>query len=161
MSLKNPFPVVGYHGPELFCDREKETGRLSTTDHFSPCDSIICFTSKIAFPVQISPFGTSCRAVTTPSTPICRSISSVMISFLPNQRHVFSICSTKKEITNKVKLYSVISEHTNCQTNYLITLIISVLPDKLTRTRYMPLERCDRSSTETFSALTLILPFMS
>jgi len=29
MSLKNPFPVVGYHGPELFCDREKETDRLS------------------------------------------------------------------------------------------------------------------------------------
>ena len=29
MSLKNPFPVVGYHGPELFCDREKETEKLS------------------------------------------------------------------------------------------------------------------------------------
>ena len=29
MSGKNPFPVVGYHGPELFCDREKEAGILS------------------------------------------------------------------------------------------------------------------------------------
>ena len=29
MNPKNPFPVVGYHGPELFCDREKETDRLS------------------------------------------------------------------------------------------------------------------------------------
>ncbi len=29
MKLKNPFPVVGYHGPETFCDREKETERLS------------------------------------------------------------------------------------------------------------------------------------
>jgi len=29
MNSKNPFPVVGYHGPELFCDREKETERLS------------------------------------------------------------------------------------------------------------------------------------
>lgn len=29
MSPKNPFPVVGYHGPELFCDREKETDKLS------------------------------------------------------------------------------------------------------------------------------------
>lgn len=29
MNHKNPFPVVGYHGPELFCDREKETDNLS------------------------------------------------------------------------------------------------------------------------------------
>lgn len=29
MNSKNPFPVVGYHGPELFCDRVKETGILS------------------------------------------------------------------------------------------------------------------------------------
>jgi hypothetical protein len=29
MNPKNPFPVVGYHGPGLFCDREKETDRLS------------------------------------------------------------------------------------------------------------------------------------
>lgn len=29
MNGKNPFPVVGYHGPELFCDRVKETGILS------------------------------------------------------------------------------------------------------------------------------------
>lgn len=29
MNNKNPFPVVGYHGPELFCDREKEAERLS------------------------------------------------------------------------------------------------------------------------------------
>ena len=29
MKLKNPFPVVGYHGPETFCDREKETERLA------------------------------------------------------------------------------------------------------------------------------------
>ncbi len=29
MNGKNPFPVVGYHGAELFCDRVKETGILS------------------------------------------------------------------------------------------------------------------------------------
>lgn len=29
MNGKNPFPVVGYHGPEMFCDREKETETLS------------------------------------------------------------------------------------------------------------------------------------
>jgi len=29
MNVKNPFPVVGYHGPELFCDRVKETEVLS------------------------------------------------------------------------------------------------------------------------------------
>jgi len=29
MKLKNPFPVVGYHGPDTFCNREKETERLS------------------------------------------------------------------------------------------------------------------------------------
>jgi len=29
MKQRNPFPVVGYHGPELFCDREKETQKLS------------------------------------------------------------------------------------------------------------------------------------
>jgi len=28
MKRANPFPVIGYHGPELFCDREKETERL-------------------------------------------------------------------------------------------------------------------------------------
>ncbi|MBP7027844.1 MAG: ATP-binding protein [Bacteroidales bacterium] len=28
MTSKNPFPVVGYHGNKLFCDRETETGRL-------------------------------------------------------------------------------------------------------------------------------------
>lgn len=27
-KLKNPFPVVGYHGPEYFCDREPELNRL-------------------------------------------------------------------------------------------------------------------------------------
>lgn len=29
MVIKNPFPVVGYHGPSMFCDREKETDKLS------------------------------------------------------------------------------------------------------------------------------------
>lgn len=29
MNPKNPFPVVGYHGPKTFCDREEETERLS------------------------------------------------------------------------------------------------------------------------------------
>lgn len=29
MVTKNPFPVVGYHGPSMFCDREKETDKLS------------------------------------------------------------------------------------------------------------------------------------
>jgi len=29
MKPNNPFPVVGYHGPDMFCDREKETERLS------------------------------------------------------------------------------------------------------------------------------------
>jgi len=29
MNGKNPFPVVGYHGPKLFCDRVKEAGILS------------------------------------------------------------------------------------------------------------------------------------
>ena len=28
MNPKNPFPVVGYHGSRLFCDREKETDRI-------------------------------------------------------------------------------------------------------------------------------------
>lgn len=28
MTSKNPFPVVGYHGSKLFCDRETETERL-------------------------------------------------------------------------------------------------------------------------------------
>jgi len=28
MNSRNPFPVVGYHGKKLFCDRETETGRL-------------------------------------------------------------------------------------------------------------------------------------
>jgi len=28
MTSKNPFPVVGYHGNKLFCDREAETERL-------------------------------------------------------------------------------------------------------------------------------------
>ena len=41
--------------------------------------------------VHISPFGTSCRAVTIPSTPICFSIDKVILSFLPNHLHVFSI----------------------------------------------------------------------
>jgi AAA+ ATPase superfamily predicted ATPase len=29
MVIKNPFPVVGYHGPSMFCNREKETDKLS------------------------------------------------------------------------------------------------------------------------------------
>lgn len=33
MSGKNPFPVVGYHGSELFCDREKETEILMRNLH--------------------------------------------------------------------------------------------------------------------------------
>lgn len=28
MITKNPFPVVGYHGSSMFCDREKETDKL-------------------------------------------------------------------------------------------------------------------------------------
>ncbi|MBC7865088.1 MAG: ATP-binding protein [Bacteroidia bacterium] len=30
MNEYNPFPISGYHGPELFCDREKETAKLIT-----------------------------------------------------------------------------------------------------------------------------------
>lgn len=37
------------------------------------------------------PFGISCRAVTIPSTPICRSISGVILSSGPNHLQVFSI----------------------------------------------------------------------
>lgn len=29
MKQTNPFPVVGYYGPDLFCDREKEISKLS------------------------------------------------------------------------------------------------------------------------------------
>ena len=47
--------------------------------------------SLIASKVHISPLGTSWRAVTIPSTPICLSMGSVILSFLPNHLHVFSI----------------------------------------------------------------------
>ena len=29
MKQNNPFVVVGYSGPEYFCDREKETAKLA------------------------------------------------------------------------------------------------------------------------------------
>src|SRR5574344_2646720 len=67
------------------------TGRLSTTLHLIPYCSIYSLRSRIFSRVHTSPLGTSCKAVTMPSTPICFNIDRVILSFLPNHLHVLSI----------------------------------------------------------------------
>src|SRR5574344_2457287 len=67
------------------------TGRLSTTLHLIPYCSIYSLRSRIFSRVHTSPSGTSCRAVTMPSTPICFSMARVILSFLPNHLQVLSI----------------------------------------------------------------------
>ena len=76
------------HGITVFCNNSGNNQKKSP-EYCKNEDPQIC-PDKTQILIE-GPLGISWRAVTMPSTPICLSIERVILSFLPNHLHVFSI----------------------------------------------------------------------